>query len=162
MNVLAMRGWARHSGDKCKEKLVDGSGKQVRMKGKGRLTDKNIKNLTKYYGKAIRSNIVDSAAMKDHSQFTDSMPQHQFCPSGQRSWCKYNCALAMSEPPPPHSPTIHPDIASHLFKIFERLSKDSVMEGCVLGATQHQNELFNSSIWQGCPKTEFALQPQWR
>ena len=76
--------------DKCKEKLVDGRGKQVRMKGKGRLTDKNIKKLTKYCGKAIRSNnLGDSAAMKDavraifyHLLSTDCMPQHQFCPSG--------------------------------------------------------------------------------
>ena len=44
--------------DKCEVKLVDGRGKQVRMKGKGRLTDRNIKKLTKYYGKAIRSNMV--------------------------------------------------------------------------------------------------------
>ena len=96
-------------GHKCKEKLVDGRGKQVRMKVKGRLTDKSIKKLTKCYGEAIRSNIGDAAAMKDavwaisnHSQSTDSMPQHQFCLSGQRSWCKYNRAVAMSEPPPPH------------------------------------------------------------
>ena len=135
----------------------------MRMKGKGRLTDRNIKKLTKYYGKAIRSNIGDSAAMKDavweiyyHSQSTDSMAQHQFCPSGQRSWCKYNRALAKLEPPPPHSTTIHPDIAPHLFKIFERLSKDSLMEGCVMGATQNQDETFNSIIWQRCPKTEFC------
>ena len=61
----------------------------MRIKGKGRLTDKNTKKLTKYYGKAIRSNIGDSAAIKDalwavfyHSQSTDSMPQHQFVPVG--------------------------------------------------------------------------------
>ena len=84
------------------------------------------------------------------------MPQHQFCPSGQRSWCKYIRALAKSEPPPSHSSTIHPDIVPHLFKIFEQLSKDSLMEGCVLGATQNQNESFSSTIWQQCPKTEFC------
>ena len=53
-----------HSGTSAR-KLVDGRGKQVRMKGKGRLTDKNIKKLINYYGKAIRSNIGDSAAIKD-------------------------------------------------------------------------------------------------
>ena len=150
--------------DKCKEKLVDGRDKQVRMKGDGRLTSKNIKKLTKYCGKAIESNIGDSAAMKDavwvifyHSLSRDSMPQHQFCPSGQRSWCKYNNrALAKSEPPPPNSSTIHPDIAPHLFKIFERLSKDRLMVRCVFGAIQNQNESFNNTIWQRCPKTEFC------
>ena len=153
--------------DKCKEKLVDGRSKLVRIKGKGRLTDKNTKKLTKYYGKAIRSNIGDSAAMKDavwaifyHSQSTDSMPQHQFCPSRQLSWCKYNHGLAKSEPPPPHSPTIHPDIAPHLFKIFERLSKDSVMEGCVLGTTQNQNESFSIPSSNDVRRPSFSLQPQ--
>ena len=64
--------------DKCKEKLVDRRDKQVRMKGKGRLTDKNIKKLTKYYGKAIESNIDDSAAMKEMlygKYFTIRSPQ---------------------------------------------------------------------------------------
>ena len=69
---------------------MDGRDKQVRMKGKGRPSDKNIKKLTKYYGKAIRSNnLGDSVAMKDavraifyHLQSTDCMSQHQFCPSG--------------------------------------------------------------------------------
>ena len=36
----------------------------MRMKGKGRLTD-NVKKLTKYYVKAIRSNMGGSTAMKD-------------------------------------------------------------------------------------------------
>ena len=66
----------------------------------------------------------------------------------------------MSERPPPHSSTIHPDIAPKLFKNFEQLSKDSLVEECVLGVTQ--NESFNSTIWQWCLNTEFALQPQWR
>ena len=187
-------------------------GERVRMRGKGRITDKTIKLLTRYYGKAIRSS--DCAAMQDavwavfyHSQSTDSSPQHQYCssgqrstapvcpsgqrstapvlpqwsavhstsiapvasgpqhqycPSGQRSWCKFNRALANSEPSPPHSPTIHPDIDPPLKKVFERLSP-TLMESCVLGATQNLNESFNSTIWQRCPKTESsALQPWWR
>ena len=30
------------------------------------------------------------------------------------------------------------------------------MERCVLGATQNQNESFNSTVWQHCLKTEFC------
>ena len=37
----------------------------MRWKGDGRHTSNNIKKLTKYYGKAIESNICDSVAMKD-------------------------------------------------------------------------------------------------
>ena len=103
-------------------------GERVRMRGKGRLTDKTIKLLTRYYGKAIRSNTGDCAAMEDavwavfyHSQSTDSSSQHQYCPSAQWSCCKFNRALANSEPSPPHSPTIHSDIVPPLKKVFERL-----------------------------------------
>ena len=92
--------------------------------------------------------------------FTTPSPQYQYCPSGQRSWCKFNWALANSEPSPPHSPTIHPDIVPPLKKVFERLFHPTLMESCVLGATQNLNESFNSTIWQHCPKTESsALQP---
>ena len=95
--------------------------------------------------------------------FTTPSLQYQYCPSGQRSWCKFNWVLANSEPPPSHSPTIHPDIVPPLKKVFERLFYPTLMESCVLGATQNLNESFNSTIWQHCPKTESsALQPQWR
>ena len=30
------------------------------------------------------------------------------------------------------------------------------MDCCILGVTQNQNESFNSTIWQRCPKTEFC------
>ena len=78
------------------------------------------------------------------------------CPSGQRSWCKFNRALANSEPSPPHSLTIHPDIVPPLKKVFERLFHPTLMERCVLGETQNQNESSNSTIWQHCPKTKFC------
>ncbi len=71
-------------------------------------------------------------------------------------WCKFNWALANSEPSPPHSPTIHPDIVPPLKKVFERHSHPALMERCVLGETQNQNESFNTTVWQRCPKTEFC------
>ena len=65
---------------------------------------------------------------------------------------------------PTHPPSIlHPDIVPPLKKVFERLFHPTLMETCVLGATQNLNESFNSTIWQHCPKTESsALQPRWR
>ena len=86
------------------------------------------------------------------SFFTTPSPQYQYCPSGQRSWCKFNWALANSKPSPPHSPTIHPDIVPPLKKVIERLFHPTLMERCVLGATQNLNESFNSTIWHHCPK----------
>ena len=137
----------------------------VRMRWKGRITDKMIKLLTRYYGKAIRSSTGVCAAMQDAAWeiFYHSQSSAPVCPSGQRSWCKFNLALANSEPSPPHLPTIHPDIVPPLKKVVERLFHPTLMESCVLGATQNLNESFNSTIWQHCPKTESsALQPWWR
>ena len=152
--------------EKAKEKFVNDRGERVRMRWKGCITYKTIKLLTHYYGKSIRSSTGVCAAMQDAAWevfFTTPSPQYQYCPSGQQSWCKFNWALANSEPSPPHSPTIHPDIVPSLKKVFERLIHPILMESCVLGATQNLNESFNSTIWQHWPKTESsALQPRWR
>ena len=51
--------------EKAKEKFVNERGELVRMKWKGRITDKTIKLLTRYYGKAIRSSTGVCAAMQD-------------------------------------------------------------------------------------------------
>ena len=51
--------------EKAKEKFVNERGERVRMRWKGRITDKTIKLLTRYYGKAIRSSTGVCAAMQD-------------------------------------------------------------------------------------------------
>ena len=51
--------------EKAKEKFVNERGECVRMRWKGRITDKTIKLLTRYYGKAIRSSTGVCAAMQD-------------------------------------------------------------------------------------------------
>ena len=135
----------------------------MRMGGRGRLTKPLMLQLQKYYGTAIRSNVGDIKAMKDavmaiflHSSSTDEEPQHQLCPSGSTSWCKHKRAEANGEPPPQHHTTIPPVIAPYIKEVFQTLSTDALMERCVLGATQNQNESFNSLIWTQCPKTKFC------
>ena len=133
------------------------------MGGKGRLTDVLMKKFQRFYGKAIRSNVNNAEAMKRavmaifyHSYSTDDRPLHFMCPADDKSWCKYQRAIVKGEPPPPAKPTIHPDIGPYVKRVFLDLSEDSLMERCVLGATQNQNESFNSIIWNRCPKTDFA------
>ena len=50
---------------KAKEKFVNERGERMRMRWKGWITDKMIKLLTRYYGKAIRSSTGVCAAMQD-------------------------------------------------------------------------------------------------
>ena len=90
---------------------------------RNRLTKNAILLLQKYYGKAIRSHVNNVERMKGavwavfyHSLSTDDNPHHQFCPTGERSWCKYQCAVAKSEQPPPHSSTL--DLAQYIKHTF--------------------------------------------
>ena len=39
--------------------------------------------------------------------------------------------------------------------VFTDLSQRDLLERCVLGATENQNESKNNIIWSGCTKTEF-------
>ena len=48
-----------------KGEVVNERGERVRMRWKGQITDKTIKLLTRYYGKAIRSSTGLCAAMQD-------------------------------------------------------------------------------------------------
>lgn len=91
-----------------------------------------------------------------HSISTNEHPVHMMCPGGDKSWCKYNHAIAKGEPPPKHKPTIPRNLAHIVKKVFLDFSSDTLMERCALGATQNQNESFNSLIWRRCVKTEFC------
>jgi hypothetical protein len=90
-----------------------------------------------------------------HSISTSANPIHHMCPTGPTSWCKHNRAVAKDEPPPPHNQTIPYEISHLVKRVFLNLSKPSLMDRCVLGATQNQCESFNSVIWNRCPKTDF-------
>ena len=55
-----------------------------------------------YYGNHIHAHPSNLKVMQDvcwsefyHSISTDDNPQHQYCPEGAESWCKYNKALAL-------------------------------------------------------------------
>ena len=40
--------------------------------------------------------------------------------------------------------------------IFTRLSKDDLLNRCLKGITQNQNEAANGILWSKCPKTKFC------
>lgn len=70
-------------------------------KGAGKLTDNLIKDLTVYYGLAIRQNSDSVEKMREaiwatyyHKISTDEEPQHDKCPEGETSWCKWRVAEA--------------------------------------------------------------------
>ena len=73
-----------------KKKLLDGI-----SLGRGRLTLAEIDKLQIYYGLAIRRNIGNLQAMKmsidailRHRLSNDEIPNHNWCPKEEDSWCK--------------------------------------------------------------------------
>ena len=85
---------------KKKKKLDDGQ----TVGSKGRLTKVVIDKLENYYGAAITGNIGNLRIMQDaiwaifyHTIKASNETldvQHQYCPKGSKSWCKYQLDVA--------------------------------------------------------------------
>ena len=63
-----------------------------------------------------------------------------------------NRALANDEEPPKHTPKLPMDLSPFIKPVFSELSKWELLEKCVLGATQNQNESFNGIVCTQCRK----------
>ncbi|XP_015179220.1 PREDICTED: uncharacterized protein LOC107067854 isoform X1 [Polistes dominula] len=130
-------------------------------KGKGKLTAKVIDKLTVYYGLAIRRNCDSVDNMRNaiwgtyyHYCSTDEKPQHEMCPGGEGSWCSWQQALATDTLSSyTHDyPTLPADVAETIYPIYEDLSNVKLLERCVGGFTQNDNESYNQLIWKITPK----------
>jgi len=140
------------------------AGKKIKRKslsGKGKLTAKMIDKLTVYYGLAIRRHSDSVENMKNaiwstffHYGSTDENPQHDKCPSGADSWCEWQkAAAANSLDSFKHTYRALPkDVLDAIKPIYENLSKDVLLERCVGGFMQNNNESFNQLIWKISPK----------
>lgn len=83
---------------------------------------------------------------------TDKKPQ-QYCPSGPDSWYKWRRA----EPEKTlkefrHSDPLDNKVQEVLWPIYRSLSFDDLLNRCVGGFTQNNNESFNKTVWQFAPK----------
>ena len=130
--------------------------------GRGRLTDAMIESLQTYYGLAVRANIGDLQAMCRaiwaslmHRVSTDELPKHQYCPPGIESWCGWQRQQAGGDAYQHHN--ILPQAIFKVAKpLYIRLTDKALLQRCLRGATQNQNECFNGLVWQLCPKTSFC------
>ena len=78
--------------------------------------------------------------------------QHQFCPTGVDSWCKYHAAKETYKPKPGLSAAII-EFVRHLIR---ELSDENLLSKCLHGKTQNSNEFINGVIWKRCPKDVFV------
>lgn len=129
--------------------------------GKGKLTGKMIDKLTVYYGLAIRRNCESMMKMKNaiwatyyHYSSSDEFPQHDQCPVGAESWCTWQRAFA-SDKLASYSHDYKPlpsDVLTAIKLIYVDLSKEELLERCIGGFNQNNNESYNQVIWKMSPK----------
>lgn len=131
------------------------------LSGKGRLTDNLIKEITLFYGIAIRANKSSLMDMRKaiwaiyyHKRSTDDEVLHDFCPIGSTSWCEYQRFKAEGKEGSYHHKNVLPAAVMDCIKpIFKDLSHPDLLRRCLGGRTQNPNESYNSLVWKFCPKT---------
>ena len=145
------------------EKLSDGKP----VGGKGRLTKVAIDSMQNYYGLAIRKNQGNLEGMKksimaiQHHMIksnTKSLEQqHQYCPQDELTWCKFWREKLFKDGKYSEENRLPAIFHDELSPIFDRLSKDELLNRCLRGITQNQNESLNSQLWTNqCPKTKYC------
>ena len=78
--------------------------------------------------------------------------QHASCPN--YGWCKYWVNNSNYDPSK-RLPCVFVDA---LKLIFTRLTNEDILQRCLKGFTQNQNESLNGTVWTRCPKTRFCGQ----
>jgi len=116
-----------------------------------------IDKLTVYYGLPIRRNCESVKNMHNaiwatyyHYCSTDESPQHEKCPIGPESWCCWQRSAAANElssfkhdyQPLPQ------DVTKAVHPIYTDLSNEKLLERCIGGFTQNNNESYNQLIWK--------------
>ncbi|XP_046737741.1 uncharacterized protein LOC124406385 [Diprion similis] len=133
--------------------------KNKKLGGKGQLTGKFIDKLTVYYGLAIRRHSASVHDMHeaiwatfDHYSSTDANPHHERCPTGEESWCSYQRAQARNEAFQHDYKPLPSNVLDAIRPVYNDLSKETLLERCVGGFDQNNNESFNQLIWKISPK----------
>ena len=117
-----------------------------------------------YFGMALRSNTSSVKQMStsiwstfSHLSAKDNHPLHSKCPTGEKSWCTYQKAVASGcADTYKHKDGLPLDILKYVKPIYERLTDEKMLEKCLHGMTQNANESLHGIIWKRCTKTKFA------
>ena len=78
--------------------------------------------------------------------------QHRFCRRGESSWCKWQQDTASGTVTYTDKDCLPGVFLEVLKPVFMTLSQTELLERCVLGTTQNQNETLNALVWARCPK----------
>lgn len=88
------------------------------------------------------------AVLYHEVKLADDAERHSYCPDSEESWCQFKRTKSM-EDKPHHLDPIFLDL---FMPTFVRLSDPVLLERCLNGYTQNQNESLNALIWKRCPK----------
>ena len=95
-----------------------------------------------------------------HKSSTDTNPQHDSCPPGDDSWCTWQAwqkAKAQGKLAEySHKPALSDDVLSEITPIYEDLRGENLLQRCIGGFTQNNNESLNALIWSFAPKRVFS------
>ncbi|CAH2105036.1 unnamed protein product [Euphydryas editha] len=125
------------------------------------LTIKLMKKLSRNYGLAIQRHPDSVEEMRKeiwagffHKISTDSNPQHSYC---SETWCKYKITVKNNSVHKfKHPPALAKDVQEVLKPIYDDLTKQELLERCLGGNTQNNNESFNNCVWSMAPKHIFC------
>ena len=147
-NLIKLKG-------ETKGKLTDGK----TIGGRGRLTEPKIKKLQKHYGLAIRQNTIDIpnptdreidvavytmkkniiASLHHNISMGDEKKQHRYCPTGDKSWCKWQLDQALGTNLYDGSDCLPEVFLEVLRNVYMNLSDSKLLQRCVRGKTQNAN-----------------------
>ena len=128
--------------------------------GRGRLTDNVIDSMQVYYGEAIRNNTHSVKQCKMLFGLSGTICNLLIriqttvsrCPVGEDSWCGFQRDVAKKTKIYTRKNPIPKAVASAIYPVFEALTTEELLSGCLHGGTQNQNEAFNALIWQRATK----------
>ena len=90
-----------------------------------------------------------------HCVSSERRDLHHHCPEGPNSWCRFNKDRANRTNLYKPGPGLPDHVIAEVKPVFSRLSEDSLLERCLDGKKQNQNESLNGMIWEHVPKDTF-------
>ena len=123
--------------------------------GKGRLTEQMINKLQNYFGIAIRQCAGETvfetkkaigAVLFHCSQASNLDTKLQMCPREPDSWCKYQADKQNNTTTYKDEPGLPAAVRELIKPIFMDFSNDELLEKCLHGKTQNNNESINNLI----------------
>ena len=137
-------------------KLSDG----CTIGGADRLTEQLHNDFQCYYSNTILDDlqgvIKAVKAILHHSLSTNEASDHQYCFKESHHGVRFQHANATGQTPHSHHTTIPKAIGNAIKSAFDSLSKESLLQCCLKGSTQNQNESLHATVWDRCPKSQSA------